>query len=111
MYSCLGIGQNPHYGFCLQVDKWFQTRRHHTRVESNKNGTNNSTKEMMVEKPNEGIKQDSPLKQDIGGGLRTNASTPNSSKRPQGESRVNHGKSTSSSCVGRPKDGDGEYVV
>lgn len=64
-----------------------------------------------MEKPNEGIKQDSPLKQDIGGGLRTNASTPNSSKRPQGESRVNHGKSTSSSCVGRPKDGDGEYVV
>ena len=73
----------------------------HTRLPSNKNNTlgeSNSTKAMMVENPNlckrdvviedrpsdnmnEGITQDGSLKQDIGGGMRTNAIPPNSSQR------------------------------
>ena len=61
-------------------------------------GESNSTKAMMVENPNlcksnavkedrpsgivnEGITQDGPLKQDIAGGMRTNAIPPNSSQR------------------------------
>uniref|UniRef100_A0ACD5U0T3 Uncharacterized protein n=1 Tax=Avena sativa TaxID=4498 RepID=A0ACD5U0T3_AVESA len=87
--------------------------------------------ETMVEKPNvcnsdaanedmpsgilnKGIKQDGPLKRDIGGALKTNVSPPNSSQRctpAKGESREKHGENASSSSVGRPKDGDAEYVV
>ncbi|VAH09347.1 unnamed protein product [Triticum turgidum subsp. durum] len=118
-----------------QVEKWFESRRRHIRVASNKSSThveNHSTKEnpnvckrdaVNEDTPsgslNEGITQDGPLKQDIGGGLRTNASPPNSSqryttplvRRPKGESRENHMKNTSSSSAGRPKGSDAGYAV
>uniref|UniRef100_A0ACD5T8G4 Uncharacterized protein n=1 Tax=Avena sativa TaxID=4498 RepID=A0ACD5T8G4_AVESA len=87
--------------------------------------------ETMVEKPNvsnsdaanedmpsgvlnKGMKQDSPLKRDIGGALKTNVSPPNSSHRctpTKGESREKHGENASSSSVGKRKDGDAEDVV
>ncbi|XP_073356654.1 homeobox protein HAZ1 isoform X1 [Aegilops tauschii subsp. strangulata] len=118
-----------------QVEKWFESRRRHIRVASKKSSThveNHSTKEnpnvcksdaVNEDTPsgilNEGITQDGPLKQDIGGGLRTNASPPNSSqryttplvRRPKGESRENHMKNTSSSSASSPKGSDAGYAV
>ncbi|KAE8796514.1 hypothetical protein D1007_28502 [Hordeum vulgare] len=136
----LGIEQNPHYGFCEQVEKWFENRRRHIKKASNKNSTpieNHTTRETMVENPNvcksdavnedmpseilnEGITQDGPLKQGICGGMRTNASPPNSSPRytihyvrsQKGESsKGDHGTNTSSWSAGLPKGGDGESAV
>ena len=71
---------------------------------------------------NEGITQDGSLKQDIGGGMRTNAIPPNSSqrytagahyvRRRKGESsREYNGKNSSSSSAGRPKHGDAKYPI
>ncbi|CAM0954547.1 unnamed protein product [Alopecurus aequalis] len=108
-----------------QVNKWYESKRHLARVASSKSGT-------QVEKPNaanedapsgslnEGIPQQSPLKQDVRGALKTNASSPNSSQRctptkrpvglPKGSSKgKNHGKDASSSGVGSPKP-KGGYV-
>ena len=70
----------------------------------------------------DGITQDSPLKQDIGGGMRTNAIPPNSSQRyttgahyvrpRKGQSsRESHGNNFSSSSVGWTKCGDAKYAV
>ena len=70
----------------------------------------------------DGITQDSPLKQDIGGGMRTNDIPPNRIqtyttrvhyvRRRKGESsRDSHIKNCSSSSSGRPKRGDAKYAI
>ena len=71
---------------------------------------------------NEGITQDGSLKQDIGGGMRTNAIPPNSNqrcttgahyvRRRKGKSsREYNAKNSSSSSAGRPTRGGAKYAV
>ena len=71
---------------------------------------------------NEGITQVGLVKQDIGGGMRTNAIPPNSNqryttgahyvRRKKGESaRGSHQQNSCSRSAGRPKHGDTKYEV
>ncbi|KAM0862295.1 hypothetical protein ACQ4PT_045357 [Festuca glaucescens] len=110
-----------------QVNKWFDRKRHNTRVASSKNGTKGNGSsvaahkvtdpETMVEKPdvgnsdaanedmtsgilNKGIKQDGPLKRNIVDVLMRNVSPPNSSQR----------HTTTKGSVGRPKGESREKV-
>jgi hypothetical protein len=103
-----------------QVNKWFDRKRHNTRVASSKNSTKGNGSsvaahkvtdpETMVEKPdvgnsgaanedmtsgilNKGIKQDGPLKRNIVDVLMRNVSSPNSSQR----------RTTAKGSVGPPK--------